>query len=131
MNQEFVMEKSLVDLVERYFAAVDRKDVGGALACFLPNARFTIATYGTVYEGRDTQIKAMFERLNTRYASVWHGNFDHVVQAPQGRIASRFRVQNTTFEGRQLVKNNCNFFRIEQGLFAEVFVYMSGDNSLG
>jgi len=37
----------------------------------------------------------MFERLNTRYARVWHGDFDHVVQAPQ-RIASRFRVENHT-----------------------------------
>jgi hypothetical protein len=28
------------------------------------------------------------------------------------------------------LKNNCNFFRLEAGLFVEVFVYMSGDNSL-
>jgi ketosteroid isomerase-like protein len=131
MNPELTMEKPLIDLAERYFAAVDRKDVGAVLACFSPNSRFTIATYGTVYEGRDTQIKAMFERLNARYASVWHGDFDHVVQTLQGRVASRFRVKNITFDGQQLVKNNCNFFRIEKGLFAEVFVYMSGDNSLG
>jgi hypothetical protein len=30
-----------------------------------------------------------------------------------------------------MVKNNCNFFRVQDGLFTEVFVYMSGDNSLG
>ena len=131
MNKSRLVEKSLIDLAERYFAAVDRKDVGGALACLSPHARFTIATYSTLYEGRDTQIKAMFERLNARYASVWHGDFDHVVEASQGRIASRFRVENITHEGQKLVKNNCNFFRSEDGLFAEIFVYMSGDNSLG
>ena len=130
MTKNPPLEQSLIDLAERYFAAVDCKDVAGVLACFLPHARFTIATYGQLYEGRDTQIRAMFERLNARYASVWHGDFDHVVQASEGRIASRFRVENISHEGQKMVKNNCNFFRAEDGFFAEVFVYMSGDNSL-
>lgn len=120
----------LVALAEHYFASVDRMDLAATLACFTPDARFTIATYDTTYQGRDTAIRAMFERLNTRYARVWHGNFDHVVQAPD-RIASRFRVENLTFDQRTLVKNNCNFFRLRGDLFEEVFVYMSGDNSLG
>jgi ketosteroid isomerase-like protein len=63
-------------LAERYFAAVDRMDLAATLACFTPGARFTIATFNTVYSGRDTEIRAMFERLNARYASVWHGDFD-------------------------------------------------------
>ena len=120
----------LVRLAEAYFAAVDRMDLTATLACFTPDARFTIATFNTPYQGRDTEIRAMFERLNTRYARVWHGNFDHVVQAPD-RIASRFRVENLTLDGQTLVKNNCNFFRLRGDLFEEVFVYMSGDNSLG
>lgn len=119
----------LVALAEHYFAAVDRMDLDATLACFVPDARFTIATFDTVYEGRDGGIRAMFERLNTRYARVWHGDFDHVVQAPD-RIASRFRVENRTFDGQTLVKNNCNFFALRGDLFSEVFVYMSGDNSL-
>ena len=80
--------------------------------------------------GRDTEIKDMFERLFARYASVWHGDFDHVVQAPD-RIASRFTVRNVDFQQQTFVKNNCNFFRVSGELFTEVFVYMSGDNSLG
>ncbi|UUZ62877.1 nuclear transport factor 2 family protein [Polaromonas sp. P1-6] len=122
---------ALTALAERYFAAVDRKDLAATLGCFAPAARFTIATYSTVYEGRDTAIAGMFERLNERYAQVWHGDFDHVTDVPNQRIASRFRVENITHEGQKLLKNNCNFFRVEGGLFAEVFVYMSGDNSLG
>jgi ketosteroid isomerase-like protein len=121
----------LIALAERYFAAVDRMDEAATLACFAPDARFSIATYSNVYQGRDTEIAGMFKRLNERYAKVWHGDFDHVTDVPAQRIASRFRVENITHEGQKLVKNNCNFFRVQDGLFVEVFVYMSGDNSLG
>ena len=105
----------LIALAERYFAAVDRMDVAATLACFAPDARFTIATYSNVYEGRDIGIAGMFERLNERYAKVWHGDFDHVTDVPEQRIASRFRVENITHEGQKLVKNNCNFFRVQDG----------------
>lgn len=121
----------LSTLAERYFAAVDRMDVAATLACFTPDACFTIATYSNVYRGRDTDIAGMFKRLNERYAKVWHGHFDHVTDVPAQRIASRFRVENITHEGQKLVKKNCNFFRVQDGRFTEVFVYMSGDNSLG
>ena len=122
-------QAQLVALVEHYFAAVDRMDLAATLACFAPDARFAIATYDTLYQGRDTEIRAMFERLQSRYARVWHGNFDHVAQAPD-RIASRFRVENLSSDQQTLVKNNCNFFRLRGDLFEEVVVYMSGDNSL-
>ena len=120
---------ALIELVERYFAAVDRMDLAATLDCFAPQARFTIATYGTSFEGRDDGLRAMFERLFARYQRVWHGHFDHVVQPP-GRIASRFRVENTLFDGSVRAKDNCNFFSVRDGHFDEVFVYMSGDNSL-
>lgn len=119
----------LVELAERYFAAVDRMDLEATLACFVPDARFSVATHDRHYRGRDTEIRGMFGRLNARYASVWHGAFDHVVQPPD-RIASRFRVENRTFDGRTLVKHNCNFFRLQGELFDEVWVYMTGENSL-
>ena len=131
MSTSPLQASELIALAERYFAAVDRMDVAAPLACFEPDARFTIATYNTLYQGRDTEIAGMFERLNERYAKVWHGDFDHVTDVPAQRIASRFRVENITHEGQKLVKNNCNFFRVQDGLFTEVFVYMSGDNSLG
>jgi hypothetical protein len=40
-------------------------------------------------------------------------------------------VENTGLAGEKFQKNNCNFFRVEDGRFVEVFVYMSGENSLG
>lgn len=119
----------LIQLVERYFAAVDRKDVAATLACFTSDATFLIASHQLRYEGRDTAIRAMYERLNARYEEVWHGDFDHVVEAPS-RIASRFTVVNTSTQRRLPAKFNCNFFRVRDGLFDQVVVYMSGDNSL-
>ena len=121
---------ALVALVERYFAAVDRIDLAATLDCFRPDARFTIATYDTLYEDRGSGLLGMYERLFERYQRVRHADFDHVVDAP-GRIASRFHVENTMFDGSLRSKNNCNFFEVRDGLFVEVFVYMSGDNSLG
>jgi ketosteroid isomerase-like protein len=125
--------EALIALVERYFAAVDRMDVAATLACLAPDASFTIATFDTTYRGRDTEIRGMFERLNARYARVWHGDFDHVVMTPS-RVASRFQVRNTLHDGTLQVKNNCNFFRVRgegaSAVFDEVFVYMSGVNSL-
>lgn len=117
-------------LVEGYFAAVDRKDLAATLACFAPDARFGIANHGVFYEGRDSGLRGMFERLNGRYARVWHGDFDHLFDLPAQRVASRFRVENTTHEGQLLHKNNCNFFWMRGAVFTQVLVYMSGDNSL-
>ena len=117
-------------LVERYFAAVDQKEVQATLSCFTADAHFCIANHGVSYRGRDQELRGMYERLNARYARVWHGGFDHVFDVPNQRVASRFRVENTTHDGQLLHKNNCNFFALRDGLFSEVFVYMSADNSL-
>ncbi|RZL61125.1 MAG: nuclear transport factor 2 family protein [Variovorax sp.] len=119
----------LSERVEAYFAAVDRKDVAAALSFFTPDATFGIATFDILHRGRDTELAEMFERLFARYAQIWHGDFDHVLQPPD-RIATRFNVRNVTREGATHSKRNANFFRFEGALFSEVFVYMSGDNSL-
>ena len=117
-------------LVIHYFAAVDRMDLAATLDCFTEDARVTIATFDTVYRGRHTEIRGMYSRLFARYASVWHGDFDHVVAAPM-RIASQFTVRNVSPQGTLTVKHNCNFFRLHEGRICDMSVYMSGDNSLG
>ncbi len=119
----------LIDRVEAYFSAVDRQDLESTLSFFTPDAVFTIATYNTVYTGRDTEISGMFERLFARYTHIWHGDFQHVLQLPD-RIATRFKVANGNPGQPVIHKNNCNFFRASGELFDEVFVYMSGDNAL-
>lgn len=88
MTSARLSEAQLVALVEKYFAGVDRKDVAGTLACFAPSARFSIANHGVSYAGRDTELKGMYERLNERYAQVWHGDFSHTVNVAAQKIAS-------------------------------------------
>lgn len=129
MSSPGLSEPDLIARVEHYFAAVDRMDLPATLACFTDDARVTIATFDTVYGGRETEIRGMFTRLFARYASVWHGGFDHVVQAP-ARIASRFTVRNLSHQAQATVKHNCNFFRLREDRFDEMVVYMSGDNAL-
>lgn len=120
----------LIARVEDYFSAVDRKDLAGALAFFAEDATVTIATFDLVYRGRETSLRGMFERLFMRYEAVWHGNFDHVAEPPH-RIATRFKVRNTSATGQQWNKHNCNLFRLrDDGLFQDVQIFMSGDNAL-
>jgi len=116
-------------LVERYFAAVDNKDLSTVLSFFTPDATFTIATYQSTFKGRNTEISEMFERLFSRYDKILHSHFDHFPSLPD-RISSRFEVQNSKIGSPTIYKNNCNFFKLQGNYFHEVYVYMSGDNAL-
>ena len=116
-------------LVERYFAAVDNKDLTTVLSFFTSNATFTIATYQSTFKGRNTEISAMFARLFSRYDKIVHENFDHFPSPPH-MISSRFEVQNKKIGSSKIYKNNSNFFKLEGNYFNEVYVYMSGDNAL-
>ena len=71
----------------------------------------------------------MFERLFSRYDTIYHGNFDLVISAPD-RIVCRFEVRNPCWGSPIIQKNNCNFFALIGSVFDEVHVYMSGDNAL-
>jgi len=86
-------EIELKQLVERYFAAVDNKDLSIVLSFFSSNATFTIATYQSTFKGRNTEIADMFTRLFSRYDKIVHTNFDHFPSPPH-MISSRFEVQN-------------------------------------
>lgn len=119
----------LEQLVERYFAAVDSKDLSAVLSFFTPDATFTIATYQSTFKGRDSEIAGMFERLFARYDKILHLNFDHFPCAPN-KISSRFEVQNAKIGSPTIYKNNCNFFKLQGNHFHDVYVYMSGDNAL-
>jgi ketosteroid isomerase-like protein len=119
----------LEQLVQKYFAAVDNKDLSTALSFFTPDASFTIATYQSTFKGRDTEISEMFERLFARYDKILHSNFDPFPSGPN-KISSRFEVQNSKIGSSTIYKNNCNFFKLQGNYFHEVYVYMSGDNAL-
>jgi ketosteroid isomerase-like protein len=128
-SQTSMSDQTTIARVEAYFAAVDRKDLAASLSFFTSDATFTIATFQTTFRGRDTEIAGVFERLFSRYDTIYHGEFEHFVVSPE-RIASRFEVRNGRAGQPTVHKSNANFFRLKGELFQDVFVYMSGDNSL-
>lgn len=122
----------LVDIVtKRYFHGVDNKDLDLTLGCFQPDAVLTEVVSGNRFAGRDTEIRAMMERLHAAHARIWHGNFVHVADPDRQSICSQFSVEvEPHAAGKVLRYENANRFYLEDGLFKSVFVYMSGENLL-
>ncbi|MEM1431336.1 MAG: nuclear transport factor 2 family protein [Pseudomonadota bacterium] len=118
-----------IALVERYFAAVDAEDLGTLLGTLTDACVFTVETHDVRLQGH-AEIATMFRRLWAEHAAVKHHRFTHVPDPAGGRIASRFTVENTERDGSLTRKSNCNFFRLENGRFSEVAVYMAGPNTL-
>lgn len=120
-----------VDIVtKRYFDGVDNKNLAQVLDCFTPDAILTEVTSMTVHKGRDTGIRAMFERLFADFEEIWHGNFVHVADPQTNAVCSQFTVLITPNGGGQLRYENANRFYLRDRLFHRVYVYMSGDNLL-
>ena len=119
----------LIDLVERYFAAVDGEDFEGVSATLTDDCVFTVETHGVELRGRG-EIEGMFRRLWADHAAVQHRDFVHVPAPEDGRIATRFQVVNTHHDGSLVHKSNCNFFEVRDGRFHRVAVYMAGENTL-
>ena len=120
---------NLIDLVERYFSAVDAKDLEAVSATLAPDCVFSVETHGVSLEGMEA-IETMFARLWSDHAAVRHQDFIHIPDPITGRIASRFQVINTHHDGRLVHKSNCNFFEVADGRFSRVAVYMAGENTL-
>ncbi len=121
----------IIDLVEKsYFRSVDNKNLDQVLNCFAEGASLTVKTAGVTYLGSDNEIRAMFENVMKDIASIYHGDFQHVVDVENQRIASQFLVQNDYDDGTHEDKRNCNFFEIRNGIFSSVSVYMTGENTL-
>lgn len=120
-----------IDIVtKRYFDGVDNKRLEQVLDCFTADAVLTEVTSNTVHTGRDTAIRAMFEKLFADFSGIWHGNFVHTADPAAGAICSQFTVLITPNGGSELRYENCNRFYLDGDRFSRVFVYMSGDNLL-
>ena len=121
----------IIDLVEKlYFRSVDTKNLDQVLNCFAEDASLTVKTAGVTYRGRDAEIRSMFENVMKDIASIYHGDFCHVIDVENQRIASQFLVKNGYDDGTHEEKRNCNFFEIQNGIFSSVSVYMTGENTL-
>lgn len=120
----------LVELATRsYFGNVDRKDLEAVLDCFHDTAHLTVQTAFTRHDGK-AALRRMFRDFFTAYARIRHYDFDCIVDEKEQRINARFDVELVDERGVATALYNTNFWRVRDGRFQEVFVYMSGANPL-
>ena len=120
----------LIELATRtYFGNVDAKNMDAALDCFHDGALFCVQTAFTRHSGKDG-IRRMFEDFFGAYETIVHRDFTCTVDEANGRIAASFVAELTDADGGVTILNNTNFWRVRDGKFQEVYVYMSGANVL-
>ena len=117
------------ELVLEYFKAVDDEDIGAILNTLTEDCIFSVETHSVKLFGHK-EITGMFKRLWKNRASVEHTNFHFVKDAVNNQVAVRFQVKNILLGGETVLKSNCNFFTLRDGIFSEVRVYMAGQNTL-
>lgn len=114
---------------QEYFSNVDAKRLPETLSCFHEEALFTVQTSFTCHTGK-AEIKRMFEDFFGAYKEIVHKDFVCTVDAANGRISASFEAVLTDHEGKVTRLLNTNFWRVRDGKFQEVYVYMSGANVL-
>lgn len=120
----------LIELAtQKYFANVDAKNMEAALACFHDEALFCVQTAFTRHSGK-AEIRRTFEDFFAGYAEIVHKDFTCTVDEKNGRIAASFEAVLTGHDGSVTRLFNTNFWRVRDGKFQEVYVYMSGANPL-
>lgn len=131
MQYEPTLDRAgLIDLaINRYFANVDEKNMDAALACFNEEALFCVQTAFTRHAGKG-EIRRMFEDFFAAYETIVHKDFICTVDEKNGRISACFEAVLTGHDGSVTRLFNTNFWRIRDGRFQEVYVYMSGANPL-
>lgn len=121
---------ALIDLaLHRYFANVDAKILEATLDCFHDEALLCVQTAFTRHAGK-AAIRRMFEDFFSGYAVIVHKDFTCTVDDKNGRIAASFEAVLTGHDGSVTRLFNTNFWRVRDGRFQEVYVYMSGENPL-
>lgn len=120
----------LVDLaINKYFANVDKKDLGAVLDCFHDNAMMTVQTSFTIHAGKEN-IKRMFTEFMSGFDVIVHRDFTCTVDETNARITASFVAELTGENGEKTFLHNTNFWRIREDKFQEVYIYMSGANVL-
>ncbi|MGQ3176087.1 MAG: nuclear transport factor 2 family protein [Blastomonas fulva] len=114
---------------QTYFASVDAKDMAATLACFHDEALFTAQTSFTTHAGK-AEIERMFVDFFGAWETIVHRDFTCTVDETNGRIAASFIADLTAADGSVTSLTNTNFWRLRDGRFQEVHVYMSGANVL-
>ena len=117
------------ELVLNYFKGVDEENINKILKTLTVDCVFSIENHGIELIGHK-EFTGMFKRLWKNHKSVEHKEFYFVKDHMSNQVAVRFQVKNVLLNGQFVLKSNCNFFTLRDGLFSEVRVYMAGENTL-
>ena len=101
-----------------------------AVAAVLSAWVFVCAQTAFTRHAGKAEIRRMFEDFFAGYAEIVHKDFTCTVDQKNGRIAASFEAVLTGHDGSVTRLFNTNFWRVRDGRFQEVYVYMSGENPL-
>ncbi|RMG50887.1 MAG: nuclear transport factor 2 family protein [Acidobacteria bacterium] len=118
-----------VNLVTRYFEAVDAKDVDGTLACFNDDAILIVQTDHRRYEGKSA-IREMFVGLYEDTDEMTHRVVNWVVDPAANACATEQIYRGKLKDGSLYDMHNCNFFEFRGGKFQRVTIFLSGASPL-
>ena len=128
--QPTLSRAELIELAtKRYFASVDAKNMEATLDCFHDEALLCVQTSFTRHAGK-AAIRRMFEDFFAGFETIVHQDFVCTVDQANGRISASFEAVLTGHDGSITSLRNTNFWRVRDGRFQEVYVYMSGANVL-
>jgi ketosteroid isomerase-like protein len=120
----------LIELATKtYFGNVDAKNMEATLDCFHDEALFCVQTAFTRHSGK-AELRRMFTDFFGSWQNIVHKDFICTVDEKNGRIAACFEAVLTAEDGSITRLFNTNFWRVRDGKFQEVYVYMSGANPL-
>ena len=121
---------ALSSLPQRFFSAVDRKDLDALIALFAPDATLTVQTDHVTLRGA-AAIRDMFARFMDSSVSMSHEVTGVVVDAKSRRVATEQRYSGTLADGTTNDMCNCNFFDVgPDGRFTRVVIWMGGGSPL-
>lgn len=120
---------ALVELaIEKYFASVDGKDIDAVLDCFHDTSSVCVQTAFARHNGK-AELRRMYLDFFDSFDVIVHKDFTCTVDEANGRIAASFEAVLTK-DGSKTQLFNTNFWRVRDGKFQDVYIYMSGTNPL-
>lgn len=128
--QPTLSRAELIELAtKRYFASVDAKNMEATLDCFHDESLFCVQSSFTRHAGK-AAIRRMFEDFFAGFETIVHQDFVCTVDEANGRVSASFEAVLTGHDSSIISLRNTNFWRVRDGRFQEVYVYMSGANVL-
>jgi len=121
--------QTLIARIESYYAAVDNFDTDAIIQHFTADASMEIPT-GDVRHVGHKSLRATYDRRAREVDKSFHGEFTHVVDAEQGRAATRLAVRRTSTAGEPMAMDCIALFTFDGELIKQIVIWMSGANSL-